>query len=84
MESTNKAYWKIYTNWNSAEKMIRYDENFDNDYILPFVIHPQTDLDRGKVQLCHNNIANLLEKVNRPCKQNFPEVNIKNQIVDHY
>ena len=38
--------------------MIQYDKNFDDDSILPFAIHPQTDSARGQKQFSHNLIAN--------------------------
>ena len=31
------------------EKMIQNKESFDNSYILPFVLHPQSDPARGKI-----------------------------------
>ena len=64
--------------------MIEYNENFDNNSILPFFIKRQNDPSRGHVQFCYNLIANLFEKRNSPCKQEFPEVKIERQILDHF
>ena len=49
---------------------------------FPFFIHPQSDPARGKIQLCHNLIVNILKK--RPYKQEFPEITIERQTLDHY
>ena len=57
--------------------MIEYNENFDNNSILPFFIKPQNNPARGQVQVCYNLFVNLFEKGNSPCKQEFPEVRIK-------
>ena len=32
----------------------------------------------------HNLIANLFKKIKSPCIQEFPEIKIKRQILDHY
>ena len=64
--------------------MIQCDLNFENDSILPVVIHPPSDPVRGQVQFCHNLIESLFEKGNSPCKQEFPEVKIRRHILDHY
>ena len=52
--------------------MIEYDKNFDNDSILPFLIHPESDSAQGQVQFCHNLIEILFEKevadANKRCK----------------
>ena len=83
MESTYEVYWKLHNNSSSARQMIQIDENWDNDSILSVVIHPQSDPDRGWVQLCHNLTAILFEKKSSPWKQSFPEVKIKTQVFDH-
>ena len=54
--------------------MIQYDDIFDVDSILSFVVLPQSDPARRQVQLCRNLIAKLFEKTSSPCKQEFPEV----------
>ena len=64
--------------------MIEYGKNFDNNSVLPFFIKPQNDPSGGQVQFCHNLIVNLFEKGISPCKQEFPEVQIKRKILDHY
>ena len=64
--------------------MIEYNESFDDKSILPFFIQPQSDPARGQVQFCHNLIVTLFEKENSPCKQEFPEIRKKRQILDHY
>ena len=64
--------------------MTNYGENIDDDFVLPFVIHPQSDPARVQAQLCHNLIANLFEKGICPLKQEFSEVKSKRQVLDHY
>ena len=46
--------------------MIQGENNFDDDTILAFVIHPQINHARRQVQLCHNLIAKLFKKGSRP------------------
>ena len=85
LESTNRTHRKLHIKCNKTQKkLIHYDKNFKDDYILPVVIHPQTNPARGQVQFCHNLIANLFEKGNCLCKQQFPEMKIKRQMFDHY
>ena len=64
--------------------MVEYNENFDDNSIFPCFIKPQNDPARGQVHFRYNLIGNLFEKGNSPCKQEFPEVIIKRQILDHY
>ena len=64
--------------------MIEYNENFNDNSILPFFIKPQNDPAGGQIQFCYNLIVNLFEKGNSPSKQEFPEVKIKRQILDPY
>ena len=64
--------------------MIEYNENFDDNTILPFYIKPQNDPSRGQVQFCHNLIVKLFDKGISPCKPEFPEVQIKRQSLDYY
>ena len=71
MKSTNKS-------------ILKYEKIFDDDSILPSVIHPKSDPTRGQVQLCHNLIANLFEKGNSPCKQELSEIKNLRQVLDHY
>ena len=54
--------------------MIEDTKNFDDNSILPFFIQPQSDPARGQVQFFHNLMVNLFEKVNSPCKQEFPQI----------
>ena len=63
--------------------MSQIEESKDENSILPFLINSLTD-DRGQTQLCQNLIANLFEKGISLCTAEFPEVNIKRQIIDHY
>ena len=60
--------------------MIEYNEIFDDYSILPIFMKPQNDPFRWQVQFCCNLIANWIS----PCKQEFPEVQIKRQILDQY
>ena len=64
--------------------MIEYDKNFDDNTILQFFIKPLNDPSRAQVQFCHILILNLMQKRISPCKQKFPEGQIKRQILDHY
>ena len=66
------------------QKTIQYDKNFEDDSLFTFAIHPQNDPARGQVQFSHNLITNLFEKVNNLCTQEFPEIRIRRQILDHY
>ena len=64
--------------------MIENNEMFDDNSILPFFKKQQNDPARGQVQFCYNLIVNLFEKGNSPCKQEFPEVRRKRQLLDQY
>ena len=64
--------------------MIDYKKNFYDNSILSFFIKAQNDPSRGQVQFCYNLIAKFFEKRISPCKQEFPEVQVKRQILDHY
>ena len=58
---------------------MQYDKIFDDDSILFLVFHPQSDSAR-----IVNLIANIFDKGNSPCTQEFPEIKIKRQTLDHY
>ena len=62
--------------------MIRNDENLEVS-TLSFLIHPQAEA-RGQVQLSKNLMANLFEKGDSPCTNDFPDVKINRQFHDHY
>ena len=64
--------------------MIQNDKNFEDDSVLLFLIHPQSNPAREQVQFFHNLIANLFEKINSPCKQEIPEVKVKRQYLTQY
>ena len=64
----------LHTNSVTIQNMIEYNENFDNNSILPFFIKSQNDPARGQVQFCNNLIVSLIEKGKSPCKQEFPEI----------
>ena len=64
--------------------MIEYNKNFDNNSTISFFIKPEIDPTRGQIQFCHNSIVNLFEKSYRPCKNDFFEIRIKIQTLDHY
>ena len=64
--------------------MIENNENFDDNSILPLFLKAQNDPARRQVQSCYNLIVNFFEKGNNPSKQEFTEVKIKRQILDHY
>ena len=57
------------------------DESPDENSVFQFLINSLTD-DRGQVQFCKNLNANLFE--HQPIKAEFPDIQIKRQIVDHY
>ena len=63
--------------------MIKLNASFDDNSILSFFIQAQSD-PRGQVQFCHNLILILFENGNSPCKQKFPKLRIKRQILDRY
>ena len=62
--------------------MIENKENLE-DLTLPFSISPQAEA-RVQVQCCQNLIINLFEKVDRSCTKEFPDVQIKRQLPNHY
>ena len=84
MESANKTHWKLHINSSKIQKKIEYNENFDDDSIRFFVIHPQSDRALGQMHCCHNSIASFFEKRNSPFKQEIPEIKTKKQTLDHY
>ena len=59
------------------------DESPDEDSVFPFIIISLTE-DRGRIQFCHNLIANIFEQGISPCKAEFPKIKTKRQIIDHY
>ena len=58
------------------------DETPDDDEIFPFIV--DADTDRGQHIFCQNLLTNLFEPGITPCRQEFPDVKIKRQIIDHY
>ena len=62
-----------YTITQIKQKIVQYDDNFDNESILHFVIHSQSRPARWKVQLCHNQFANLFEKEKTHISKIFPK-----------
>ena len=64
--------------------MLEFNKNIDDNSIPAFCIQPQSVPAQGQVQFCHNLIVKLFEKGNSPWKQEFPEIIIKRQILDHY
>ena len=76
--------WKLHTNSFKIQKLIQYDENFGNNSLLTLFVHTQSDVARGQVHRCHKLIVNLFKKGSSPCKQEFFEIGIKRQILDHY
>ena len=59
------------------------DDSPDENSVFPFIINSLTE-DIGQKQFCTNLIANVFEQGISPCKAEFPEVNIKRQIIDQY
>ena len=54
------------------------DESPGENSILPFIDSSLTD-DRGQTQFCK-----FIRTRNQPCNAEFPEIQIKRQIVEHY
>ena len=54
--------------------MIQSDEIFDDDPILAFIIHPQSDVAIRQAQFCHDLMAIFFEKGVCSCQQEFREV----------
>ena len=65
------------------EKLIQCDNNFEDNYILLFVMHPDFDLSRGQVEFCHNLRLNLFRKRNSPCKEYFIDAEVKRQLIGY-
>ena len=63
--------------------MNQSEESQDENSVFPFLINSLTD-DRGQIQFCQNLIANLFKRGNSPSKNEFSDVRIKRQIIDHY
>ena len=63
--------------------MSQNEESKNENSTLAFLINSLTD-DRRQTQLGLNLIANLFDKGISPCTAEFPEVQIKRQIIDHY
>ena len=71
-------------NRNTEQKMIQFDKNYADDSILLFIINPKSDWSRGPDLFCFNLLVICFQKRNSPCKQEFPEVKIRRQVLDHY
>ena len=84
LELTNKTYCKLQLNCYATQKMIQYDDSFEDDSILPFVINPQSNPTRGQVKLFYNLFVNFFENGNGPFEREFLEVNFKRRKLHHY
>ena len=58
------------------------DDSPDDEAVFPFLIDSLDD--RGQHDFCKNLRVNLFEPGISPCKQEFPDVKIKRQIIEHY
>ena len=58
------------------------DDSPDDEAVFPFLIDSLDD--RGQHNFCKNLLVNLFEPGISPCKQEFPDVKIKRQIIEHY
>ena len=58
------------------------DDSPDDEAVYPFLIDSLDD--RGQHDFCKNLRVNLFEPGISPCKQEFPDVKIKRQIIEHY
>ena len=74
----------LHNNSFTKQNRLDYNENFDDNSVLPFFVKPQNDPPRGQVQFCYNLTVILFEKGSSPFKQEFPEVRTTRQILDHY
>ena len=64
--------------------MIEHNEKFEDNSLLPFIIHPPSYSARGQVQFCRNLIVKFFREGYSPSKQEFPKVRMKRQLLDHY
>ena len=58
------------------------DESPDYEAVFPFLIDSLDD--RGQHDFCKNLLVNLFEPRISPCKEEFPDVKIRRQIIEHY
>ena len=58
------------------------DEIPDDEAVFPFLIDSPDD--RGQHDFCKNLLINLFEPGIIPCKEEFPDVKIKRQIIELY
>ena len=58
------------------------DDSPDDEAVFPFLIDSLDD--RGQHDFCKNLLANLFEPGISPCKEEFPDVKIKRQNIEHY
>ena len=58
------------------------DESPDDEAVFAFLIDSLDD--RGQHYFCKNLLVNLFEPGISPCKEKFPDVKIKRQIIEHY
>ena len=58
------------------------DESPDDEAVFPFLI--DSLVDRGQHHFCKNLLVNLFEPGISPCKEKFPDVKMKKQIIEHY
>ena len=54
----------------------------DDEAVFPFLIDSLDD--RGQHDFCKNLLVNLFEPGISPCKQEFPDVKIERQFIEHY
>ena len=58
------------------------DESPVEEAVFPFLIDSLHD--RGQTRFCKNLLVNLFQSGISPCKAEFPDVEIKRQIIEHY
>ena len=58
------------------------DESPDEEAVFPFVINSLSD--RRQTRFCKNLLVNMFEPGISPCKSEFPYIQIKRQIIEHY
>ena len=57
------------------------EESLDYKHAFPFII--DSEIDRGQIKIFKNLLINLFEPGISPCKTEFPDVQIKRQLIDH-
>ena len=57
-------------------------ESPDEEYVFPFIINSLSE--RGQSKFCKILLINLFEPGSSPYREEFPDVKIKRQLIEHY